>query len=33
MICALAYVGALFKPKYERIGTEEYIKLLGGVVL
>jgi glycosyltransferase involved in cell wall biosynthesis len=33
MICTLAYVGALFKPRYERIGTEEYIKLLGGVVL
>lgn len=33
LICLLAYVGALFKPRYERIGTEEYIKLLGGVAL
>jgi glycosyltransferase involved in cell wall biosynthesis len=33
MICTLAYVGALFKPRYERIGTEEYIKLLGVVVI
>jgi hypothetical protein len=32
-VCVLSFVGALFKPRYESIGTEDYIRLLGGVTL